>query len=311
MDQGSNGSVGVVKVNGVYCIQKRVHDILLGLNNVEEVSQDQWKPALDKFYNECKLLWKMRHPNVVQYLGIHYYKKIGDTKLISLVMEYVPSNMEKCIEGCNKIHYVIPFSLKLSILRDITCGLSHLHANHIIHRDLSAANVLLTFGMKAKLADLGVSKLMSTSSVTLTRAPGAPYIMPPEALEGRDYTEKLDIFSFGIVSLYLLTQSLPMPDSSALKEHHLSNKQMEIGKRLPYIKQVESKHRGLGATVMGCLLDSNGERPNANKLAEDITKIFHEFKLDFLTDVSDFIKKAGKEVFVSFSSRMYNSMSNC
>lgn len=299
LDSGSYASVNMVHVNGMPCIQKRLHDILLGLGGTESVSGDQQKSIMEKFYIECKLLWKMRHPNIVQFLGIHYYGRASEKKL-SLIMEYLPTCVEKCITKCNNTKYVIPFSIKLSILRDVTYGLSHLHANNIIHRDLSAANILLTTCLSAKIADLGVSKLVDSSSMKFTIAPGAQYIMPPEAMIGNPiYTDKLDIFSFGILTLYLMLQKLPLADDSKVNVEHAINKQKAIGKRAPYIDQLRTMNVIVAEIVTRCLMDKQDSRPNAAKLNDDIASCSRRIKLDFSSDLISFIKSVGKQVLVS------------
>ena len=101
------------------------------------------------------------------------------------------------------------FNDNFSILLDVLYGLLHLHSQTppIIHRDLTAANILVTCDMKAKIADLGISKILSELNPLLASAqsalPGTLGYMPPEALvEEPQYGTKLDVFSFGVVSLY-------------------------------------------------------------------------------------------------------------
>ena len=298
---GSYGSISMVSVNGMPCIQKRLHNILVGLSGTEAVSADQQKYISDKFYDECMLLWKMRHPNIVQFMGIHYYGRVDEKNKISLIMEYLPTNVEECITKCNEAQVSIPLSIKFSILRDVAYGLSHLHANDIIHRDLSAANILLTDSLRAKLADLGVSKLVPPDAYNkLTVAPGTQYIMPPEALEENPrYSTKLDIFSYGILSLYLILQKIPHQTKSTLKPEHVKTRQTEIGCRMSHIQQLQKINSGLGRIVIQSLMDEPESRPNAAMLSGDITNCIHRAKFDFCSDLTTFIKLVGKKVLVS------------
>ena len=81
--------------------------------------------------------------------------------------------------------------MNLSILFDVSCGLLYLHTQlkePLIHRDLNAGNVLLTTDARAKIADLGMSKLLDyhpSSEAAQTVCPGAQAYMPPEALQER------------------------------------------------------------------------------------------------------------------------------
>ena len=108
----------------------------------------------------------------------------------------------------------IPYSLKRSILLDISRGLFYLHGHSppIIHRDLTARNILLTPSMLAKIADLGNARMVEPHKLnkTMSTAPGTLVYMPPEAIGVRPkYDAKLDMFSFGHLSLYTAIKEFP------------------------------------------------------------------------------------------------------
>ena len=99
-------------------------------------------------------------------------------------MECLHTDLAKFLEGSSEI----PLSIKLSILLDVSYGLLyfHTHTPPIIHRDLSANNVLLTTDLRAKIADLGVAKLLdrqTQAAIAQTKAPGSQDYMSPEALQ--------------------------------------------------------------------------------------------------------------------------------
>ena len=198
--RGCFGTVYQSKLNGAPCVVKKLHDILTGAGGSQYVSEDQWKNIVEKFKAEIKLLSRQRHPNIVQFLGVCGLD--GDPRDICLVMEQMDMDLEHFIES-NKGE--IPLELKVSILTDTVCGVSHLHANGIVHRDLNSGNVLLSSSLHTKVADLGVSRIIDTRTVgRLTTAPGAMHYMPPEALNDKPvYGPKLDCFSFGHLMLYL------------------------------------------------------------------------------------------------------------
>lgn len=98
----------------------------------------------------------------------------------------------------------IPLALKRSILDDVASGLHYLHSQcpQIIHRDLTAKNVLLTSFLAAKITDFGNSRIVNRQSEqlteTLSRFLGTFVYMDPEALETLSgYDPSLDVFSFG------------------------------------------------------------------------------------------------------------------
>ena len=204
-DEAGRGCFGVVyksKLNGARCVVKKLHDILTGSGGYQYVSESQWRVVVENFKKEIGFLSTQRHPNIVQFLGVCGLD--GDPRDISLVMEELDMDL---IEFIDKNKGRISLSIKLSILRDITCGVSHLHSSGIVHRDLNAGNVLLTLSLQAKVADLGVSRIIDSQPQYisgLTLAPGATDYMPPEALRRSPvYGPKLDCFSFGHLTLYL------------------------------------------------------------------------------------------------------------
>ena len=176
---GAYGAVYEVRMNGTPCIAKKVHDISLDQRGNAQVGMDEVDAIREKFHAECTLLCKLKHPNIVQCLGV--YHDINDDVL---VMEFMPIDLAKCLATSKANQYDIPLPIKLSILQDVINGLRHLHslAPPIIHRDLTAANILLTSDMRAKIADLGVSKvfdLKEMQKIQHTIAPGTLAYMPP------------------------------------------------------------------------------------------------------------------------------------
>ena len=155
-----------------------------------------------------QVMAEMRHPHVVQFLGLCY---LEGSALPVLVMEKLDSSLDHLLE--TETSPSLPLPLKLSLLTDVARGLVYLHTRNppVVHRDLSARNVLLTSAMVAKISDLGnariVNLLPGQLAKTLTCTPGTQVYMPPESFdEGSRYGPRLDIFSFGHLALYTLTQ---------------------------------------------------------------------------------------------------------
>ena len=127
----------------------------------------------------------------------------------------------------------IPLSYKTSILRDVAYGLAYLHSIPIIHRDLNTGNILLTESLRAKVADLGVSKLFDRKVMhTRSKVPGAMDFMPPECFdESPKYDDKLDIFSFGHLTICLVNQKSPLVADRNVTSEDVANGQMQVAKR--------------------------------------------------------------------------------
>ena len=272
--RGSFGAVYEVKMNGLPCIAKGLHDILLGRGGNLPISEAEKEAIRAKFHGECALLGNLKHPNIVQFLGVHRSK---DDEW--LVMEYLYSDLAKCVE----VYHDIPPAVKLSILRDVSYGLLHLHsqAPPIIHRDLTATNILLTQGMSAKIADLGVSKIFDIREVQQsahTLAPGTWAYMPPEALcPDPKYDTKFDVFSYGILILYVANQEFPIVHELQTFLLVSKGQGIQIAKRKPWVDKMGVAHP-LYHVVMSCLMDRPDDRPTSKQLNDYITALFTQLE---------------------------------
>ena len=260
---GSFGSIHLIEVNGVPCIAKRLHDILVGRGRAEVVEKVQKQSIEKKFRGECVFLSRLRHPNIVQFMGVHYGQDLSD---LTLIMECLPMDLERCLHQYPNL----PLSIKISILLDVSYGLLHLHSQTppIIHRDLTAANILLTSDMRAKIADLGVSKILDLHPLheaSQTAGPGAFAYMPPEALKlVPAYDTKLDDFSFGVVALYVANQEFPMVEDRGTVEA-VQKKETHIEKRREWVDRVGKSHP-LYELITSCLQDVPNRRPTTSQI---------------------------------------------
>ena len=260
---GAYGTVYKVSVKGVTCIAKRLHDIL-----VTDVSPRERASIQRKFAAECVLLSKLRHPNVVHFVGVHYGRSAND---LSLIMECLQTDLAKFLEGCSS---EIPLSIKLSILLDVSYGLLyfHTHSPPIIHRDLSANNVLLTTDLRAKITDLGVAKLLdrrTQAAIAQTKAPGSQDYMSPEALQEIPvYNYKLDIFSFGHLTLYVAGQKFPVVHDLSARDMYSALKQstVQIQRRRRAIELIGGERHTLYTVITKCLQDKPEHRPATTEL---------------------------------------------
>ena len=277
--RGSYGAVYEVKLNGLPCIAKGLHDILLGLGSGNyQVDETDIQAIQQMFLNECVLLSKLKHPNIVQFLGVHSTK---DKEY--LVMEYMHMDLAQCLETYRDI----PASIKISILHDVSYGLLHLHSQDppILHRDLTATNILLTQDMRAKIADLGVSKIFDIqhlhSASEQTMAPGMKAYMPPEALIPHPkYDLKLDIFSFGILSLYAAIQEFPTEHEYQITAAVAEKQEVQIYRRKHWIEKMGVDHP-LHALVIKCLQDRPELRPTTKELCGMIESILPQHKKEW------------------------------
>ena len=204
---GSYGSVEEVAIPGAVCAAKKIHDCL-AKQDPKWVAKDVAEGYLQRFLTECTILSGLRHPHIVQFLGLWF----EDNANLYLVMEKMMTSLHDILEP-NKPSAAIPLGVKVSILQDIARGLAFLHKQSppVIHRDLSARNVLLNSAMTAKISDLGMARIIHPiDKAAMTKAPGALVYMPPEALDdSSSYDASIDIFSLGVIVVFVLSEQFP------------------------------------------------------------------------------------------------------
>ena len=171
LGKGAFGKVMELFIAGTRYAGKQFHDMLLGV----EVPL-----IIQKFFEKCCLMAEVKHPNIVQFMGICM---LESSEHPVLVMEYLDISLDSLLES-RQGH--IPLSAKLSILLDIVRGLLYLHTHDpiIIHRDITSRNILMnSASLQAKIADLGNALMTESKHLmnTLSKMPGTPLYMPPEA----------------------------------------------------------------------------------------------------------------------------------
>ena len=273
LGRGAYGKVYAVKYCGTICAAKEIHSIL-----VEEVGDVEMRRTVELFMKECRQCSTLRHPNVIQFLGVYYPSEgvggvlQGRMRLPVMVMEMMVDNLTSLVDK----HEKIPVHIKFSIVHDVSLGLCYLH-NHdplIIHRDLSPNNVLLTAHHVAKISDLGVAKVIKADSgKIMTKAPGTVDFMPPETLTKRpEYGPPMDVFSFAGIVLHTFTQQWPTPSDNTVFDSKIRRKValLEVERRRQYLDKMRGEAEVLKPLVEECLDDDPAMRPTITAVCEKI-----------------------------------------
>ncbi|XP_038863407.1 mitogen-activated protein kinase kinase kinase 12 [Salvelinus namaycush] len=180
--------------------------VFLGKFHGEEVAV---KKVRDIKETEIKHLRKLKHPNIITFKGI-----CTQAPCYCILMEY-------CAQG--QLYEVLRAGRKItpSLLIDwamgIAGGMNYLHLHKIIHRDLKSPNMLITHDDLVKISDFGTSKELIDKSMKMSFA-GTVAWMAPEVIRNEPVSEKVDIWSFGVVLWEMLTGEVPYKDvdSSAI-----------------------------------------------------------------------------------------------
>ncbi|KAI3813865.1 hypothetical protein L1987_18600 [Smallanthus sonchifolius] len=178
--------------------------------------------GLDEFKSEIAVLTKVRHRHLVALLG---YCLDGNERL--LVYEYMPQGtLSRFLFDWQKEDLKpLEWTKRLIIALDVARGVEYLHGlaqQSFIHRDLKPSNILLGDDMRAKVADFGLVRLAPDGKASLvTRLAGTfGYLAPEYAVTGR-VTTKIDVFSFGVILMELITGRRALDETQAEESVHL------------------------------------------------------------------------------------------
>lgn len=142
---------------------------------------------------EIMIMRECKSPFVVGYYGTYYDKP---QNRIWVVMEYCQAGSVSDVMLITGIR----FSEKMiaEMIASVTLGLEYLHSRNIIHRDLKAANILVTAQGCVKIADFGVSAVLTEKRPKRKTVIGAPFWMAPEVVQEIAYDYSADVWSLGI-----------------------------------------------------------------------------------------------------------------
>ena len=229
--------------------------------------------TIRKFSTELLTLAQLRHPNIVAFEGVCH---LPNEALPVLLMELLATNLHSYL--LNPSHANLGIYRKAAILCDIASGLAYLHSLSppLVHRDLTAKNVLLDSKETAKIADFGNARILDIdpqSSKSMTSRPGTLEYMPPEAFDAsREYDTSRDVFSLGHLALFTAIQESPttmlpyMYYSSKSAEPRL---RLEVERRQKYIAIAEKllgKDHLIMTIVIQCLQNDPRARPATNQI---------------------------------------------
>ena len=252
----SRGAYGVVfqgRLGARPVAIKKIHEMLV---EYARDTRGDLATVLADFRRECELMEAARHANVVQYLGV--FNQDGSSLL---VMELMQGTLEEFLQDNRG---TLPQEEQVSICVQIASGLLFLHQHdpQILHRDLTAKNILLSNnGSVVKISDLGQAKFRPADVEYLTtQAPWCIRYKPPECLmDIPHFTDTGDIFSFSVVVLQVATQH---PLSSGLV--NIGGKP-EVERREGDLARLPDDHP-LKPTVLKCLKDDPAERPTCHQV---------------------------------------------
>ena len=267
---GSYGSVCRATLDELPCAAKLLHATFFGTHDPGAVN------FTARFEQECHFLSNLRHPCIVQFLGL--VREPRNLRPI-LLMELMDESLTKFLE---RTAAPLPYHVQVNLIHDTALALAYLHSNRIIHRDLSSNNVLLLAGSRAKVTDFGMSRMVDVNPRTtpFTQCPGTPAFMAPEALLATPhYSDKLDVFSAGVLAIQVMTHRFPNPCESKREIDYPASPTGVIEVPVPErerrkddLDRIASTHPLLPIAVR-CIRDRERERPSAAQMCESLATL--------------------------------------
>ena len=245
----------------------RARDKLLDRPVAVKILHEQFqsdREFIDKFHREAQAAARLSHPNIVNIYDVgveaneHY-----------IVMEYVPGSTLKDLikqEG-----HISP-KQALHIAEDIARALAHAHANNLVHCDIKPHNILMMPDGSAKVADFGIARAVTESTMTYTgNVVGSVHYFSPEQAKGTMITPKSDVYSLGVVLYEMLTGVLPFMGETpvSIAVQHLQNDPRPVREIDPTLPPV------LEAIVSRAMNKDAAQRPSSAELVNDLRQAEH------------------------------------
>ena len=243
----------------------KAHDRLLARPVAIKILHAEYRSDvefIERFHREAKSAARLSHPNIV---SIYDVGVAGNDHYI--VMEYVQGNTLK-----KKMQDEGPLDLLTAtrIAKDIASGLTHAHANNIVHCDIKPHNILMTEDGHAKITDFGIARAVTESTLTYGGSVvGSVHYFSPEQARGGAITPKSDVYSVGIVLYEMLTNRLPFtgdnPFTIAMK--HVEEEPIAPSRYRPQIPPM------LEAIICRTMSKSPEIRPTSFELVQELSKV--------------------------------------
>ena len=311
--KGANGKIFKGTWEGAPCAIKEIHSIFAELASEEELAAFQ-----SAFIEECRRSSRLRHPNIVQFLGVYFRPQVaaGLQGLPCLVMELLHSDLTNFLSD----NPMISYGIKLSMLHDVALGLRFLHnsAPPIIHRDLSSNNVLISRGYVAKIGDLGTARFLNPNHGTqlsrmsqLTKAPGTVDFMSPEVLfDNPKYGTPLDVFSFACVSLHTIAHQWPTPTAPVYTDPvtKILLPRSEVERRSSFFDRFDEETCCLKPLLMQCLNNDPKARPTMIEVCDSLMKLIDP---NFKTPLLNAIGKAKSGIAATYWDQLRKVWGKC
>ena len=263
----------------------KAHDRLLARPVAVKILHEAYRADvefIERFHREAKSAARLSHPNIV---SIYDVGVAGNDHYI--VMEYVQSSTLK-----KKIQDESPLDIltAVAIAKDIANGLTHAHANNIVHCDIKPHNILMTAEGRAKITDFGIARAVTESTLTYGgNVIGSVHYFSPEQARGGAITPKSDVYSLGIVLYEMITNKLPFTGDNpvAIAMKHIEEEAISPSRYRPQIPPM------LEAIICRAMSKSPEIRPSSFELVQELSNVEAALSMTVKSDpdATQFLKR--------------------
>eukprot|EP00850_Spirogloea_muscicola_P023050 SM000325S12643 [mRNA] locus=s325:81290:87287:+ [translate_table: standard] len=176
------------------------------------LEQDIQQEALQEFKAEVAIMRRLRHPNVVLFMGC-----VTKPPHLSILTEFCPrGSLYRLLHRPNR---EVDERRRIRMALDVAKGMNYLHRSSppIVHRDLKSPNLLVDKNWTVKVCDFGLSRMKHHTYLTSKSSAGTPEWMAPEVLRNELSDEKSDVYSFGVILWELATLQQPWNGMNAMQ----------------------------------------------------------------------------------------------
>ncbi|KAK8880769.1 hypothetical protein M9Y10_003457 [Tritrichomonas musculus] len=204
---------------------------------------------MEQFYSYCQKVHLLNHPNIARSFGFFRGNSKHEPLLLS---EYFSKSLKEAVKSLDDIYLV-------SIIYEISHAMMILHSNNLIHRNLRPENIFIDSSKHAKLTDFADELLLNVTD-QIKSEKIKPVCMSPELLQNREYDEKVDVFSFGVVMHFILSRG---------KAVFLSKEQIIAGEDQLIRKTINKISFSI---IKRCMSQSPENRPSFRAITQTIQR---------------------------------------
>ncbi|KAJ0786427.1 putative protein kinase TKL-CTR1-DRK-2 family [Helianthus annuus] len=235
-------------------------DVAVKVLTVQDFEDDQ----LREFLREVSIMKRVRHPNVVLFMGAvtvrpHY----------SIVTEYLPRGSLFRLIHRPAAGEIMDQRRRLRMALDVAKGINYLHclSPPIVHWDLKSPNLLVDKNWTVKVCDFGLSRFKANTFISSKSVAGTPEWMAPEFLRGEPSDEKSDVYSFGVILWELVTMQQPwngLSPAQVVGAVAFQNRKLTIPSNTP---------PALTSLMESCWADDPTQRPSFKSIVNSLKKL--------------------------------------